>query len=247
MSESLISQIRDRYDRVKDLVNEASVRSGRVPGSVRIVTVTKSQPIDVIRAALEAGLRRLGENYAEEAVEKIDLINRDDVEWHMIGHIQSRKASLVARNFAMVHSIDSVKIAEKLERFCAEDGKTLSSLVEVNVSGETSKYGLPAWNEQHWSDLFPVFEQILAYPHLHIRGLMTMPPLMENSNETRLYFQRMRRLQTYLTEQFPNQKLDELSMGTSVDFVAAVEEGATLIRVGESILGPRSLEKQRAL
>jgi PLP dependent protein len=246
MIETLVSQIRDRYKRVLELVNEASVRSGRVPGNVRIVTVSKSQPIDVIRAALEAGIIMLGENYTEEAVEKVRLINRPDVEWHMIGHIQSRKASLVARNFALVHSIDSVKIAEKLERFCAEDGKTLPALMEVNVSGETSKFGLPAWNEQHWTDLVPVFEQVLANPHLHILGLMTMPPLMENSNETRPYFQRMCRLQAYLSEQFPNQNLIELSMGTSIDFVAAVEEGATLIRVGEKILGPRTLEAHHA-
>jgi pyridoxal phosphate enzyme (YggS family) len=246
MIESLISQIRDRFERVKNLVDAASVRSGRVPGSVRIVTVTKSQPMDVIRAAIEAGIKLLGENYTEEAVEKIKLIDRADVEWHMIGHIQSRKAALVARNFAMIHSIDSVRIAERLDRFCADDGKTLSALVEVNVSEETSKFGLPAWNEQHWSDLVRVFDQILAFPHLHILGLMTMPPLMEDSNATRPYFQRMRRLQTYLNEHFPIQNLGELSMGTSVDFVAAVEEGATLVRVGESILGPRLLEKHHA-
>jgi pyridoxal phosphate enzyme (YggS family) len=246
MIETLVSRIRDRYKHVRDLVDQALVHSGRVPGSVRIVTVSKSQPIDVIRAALEAGIMMLGENYTEEAVEKIKLVNRAEVEWHMIGHIQSRKAALVARNFTMVHSIDSVRITEKLERFCAEYGKTLSALVEVNVSGETSKYGLPAWNEQHWSDLVPVFEQILASPHLHILGLMTMPPLMGDSNETRPYFQRMRRLQAYLSEQFPNHNLNELSMGTSVDYVAAVEEGATLIRVGEAILGPRSLENHHA-
>jgi pyridoxal phosphate enzyme (YggS family) len=242
MDEAITSAIRDRYQCVLDQIAEAAFRSGRAPGAVRLVTVTKSQPLQVVRAAISAGATILGENYAEEAVAKITTLKATGVEWHMIGHVQSRKAELVVRHFDMLHSLDSTKLAERLDRLCIEADRTLPALLEVNVSGEESKFGLPAWDEHIWPDLEPDLQKILAYPHLRLCGLMTMPPFLDDPEQTRPYFQRLRRLQSYLIKHFPQADWTELSMGTSADFVAAVEEGATYVRVGRSILGPRPVE-----
>jgi pyridoxal phosphate enzyme (YggS family) len=239
MDEALASALRERYQRVLGQIAEATTRSGREAGAVRLVVVSKSQPLEVIRAAIAAGASILGENYAGEAVAKIAALPETAVEWHMIGHVQSRKADLVARHFSMLHSLDSVKLAGRLDRYCDESSRTLPVLLEVNVSGEESKFGFPAWDKRHWPDLEPAFEQIMAFPCLRVRGLMTMPPFYDDPEQTRTYFQRLRRLQFYLRERFPQSDLTELSMGTSVDFVAAIEEGATYVRVGQAILGAR--------
>ncbi len=239
MDEALISAIRERYQRVLGQIAEATARSGRAAGTVRLVVVSKSQPLEVVRAAVAAGASILGENYAEEAVAKIAALPETAVEWHMIGHVQSRKAGLVAGHFSMLHSLDSVKLAGRLNRYCDESGRTLPVLLEVNGSGEQSKFGFPAWDERRWPDLEPAFEQIMAFPHLRLRGLMTMPPFFDDPEQTRPYFQHLRRLQVFLREHFPQTEWTELSMGTSADFIAAIEEGATYVRVGQAILGPR--------
>jgi pyridoxal phosphate enzyme (YggS family) len=204
-----------------------------------LVVVTKSQPLEVVRATIEAGASIMGENYAEEAVLKISAFPDTAVEWHMIGHVQSRKSDLVADHFSLVHSLDTVKLAGRLNRRCIELNRKLRVLLEVNVSGEESKFGFPGWNERRWSDLIPACEQIMAFPGLHLRGLMTMPPFYNDPEQTRPYFQRLHRLQIFLKERFPQVDLSEISMGTSVDFIAAIEEGATYVRVGQAILGQR--------
>ncbi len=243
MDETLILPIRERYQRVLDQIAEAARRSRHEPA--RLVVVTKSQPLEVVRAAIEAGVTLLGENYAEEAVEKIAALRQFAVEWHMIGHVQSRKANLVAAHFDRLHSLDSLKLAARLDRFCAEAGRTLTVLLEVNVSGEESKFGFPAWNENTWPDLAATLAELEQYPHLRVQGLMTMPPYFEDPEQTRPYFRRMRRLQEYLTGRLPQFEWRELSMGTSADFIAAVEEGATFVRVGQAILGPRPPRQEK--
>lgn len=237
MNETLVSLIRQRYERVLDQIAEAASRRGAAPA--RLVVVTKSQPLEVVRAAVEAGARLFGENYAEEGAAKISALQDSAVEWHMIGHVQSRKAALVAAHFSMLHSLDSLKLAARLERFCADLNRRLPVLLEVNVGGEESKFGFPAWDESRWPDLLPVLAPLTEFPHLAVRGLMTMPPYFDDPERARPYFRRMRRLQEFLAARLPQADWSELSMGTSVDFVAAVEEGATLVRVGQAILGPR--------
>jgi pyridoxal phosphate enzyme (YggS family) len=220
-------------------INDTTARSGRAPGHVQLVVVTKSQPLKVVQAAIEAGVTILGENYADEAAVKIAALPETSVEWHMIGHVQSRKADLVAERFSMLHSLDSIKLAGRLDRCCERLGRTLPVLLEVNISGEESKFGFPAWNEHQWPELEPVFEQIMAFPHLLLQGFMAMPPLFENPEQTRPYFQRLYRLSIFMRKRFPQIDWKELSMGTSADFVTAIEEGATYVRVGQAILGPR--------
>ena len=239
MNEALISAIRIRHQHILDQIAEATARFGRPAGTVSLVVVSKSQPLEVVRAAIAAGAAILGENYAEQAVAKITALPETAVEWHMIGHVQSRKADLVAGHFSMLHSLDSVKLAGRLDRFCDESQRTLPVLLEVNVSGEASKFGFPAWDEYHWPDLEPAFEQIMTFPRLRLRGLMTMPPFIDDPEQTRPFFRRLRRLQEYLKERFPQADWTELSMGTSADYIAAIEEGATFVRLGQAILGPR--------
>ena len=239
MNDVLVSSIRTRYQHALELIAEATIASGRTPGAVRLVVVSKSQPIGVIQAAIAAGVSVFGENYAKEALGKMAALKETEVEWHMIGHVQSRKAGLIAGNFTMLHSLDGSKLAVRLDRICGELNRKLPVLLEFNVSGEESKFGLPAWQEERWSDLQPEIEQILTLSHLRVDGLMTMPPFFDDPKRTRPYFQRLRRLQDYLAKHYPQAHWQELSMGTSLDFVPAVQEGATFVRVGQAILGPR--------
>ena len=232
--------IRERCRRVEARIADAAIAAGREPQTVRLVVVSKAQPLEVVEAAIAAGIRVFGENYAEEAVGKIAALNNSGVEWHMIGHVQSRKADLVAANFTMLHSLDSLKLATKLDRACGELKKKLPVLLEFNVSGEESKFGFPAWEEARWSDLAPGIETVLALPNLQVCGLMTMPPFFDDPERTRPYFQRLRRLKDHLANRFQETNWTELSMGTSTDYLAAVQEGATIVRVGQAILGPRS-------
>lgn len=236
----LVEAIRSRYQAIRAQIDAAAVRVNREPASARLVVVTKTRPVETVRAAVEAGIRDFGENYAEEAVEKIRALGKvDGLRWHMIGHVQSRKADLVAGHFDWMHSLDSLKLANRLERFAAEAGRTLPVLLECNVGGEASKFGYPASTAGDLEALCREIGQIALLPHLQIRGLMTVPPLYDDPEQTRPFFARLRELRNLLTGRFPALAWDELSMGTSADFVAAVEEGATIVRVGTAILGAR--------
>jgi pyridoxal phosphate enzyme (YggS family) len=228
------------YQRVLEQIERAACSVGRRPEAIRLVVVTKGHPVEAVFEALSAGIRVFGENYPEEGVQKMLAVgDQQAVEWHMIGHVQSRKAKLTAQYYDYIHSVDSLKLAERLERYAAEFGRRAPILLECNVSGEASKFGWPAWDEARWGDLLPYFEQIAAMDHLEVRGLMTMAPFFDEAEPARPYFRRLRRLQEFLAQCLPNASWDELSMGMSGDFPVAVQEGATLVRVGTAILGPR--------
>jgi pyridoxal phosphate enzyme (YggS family) len=241
----LVSSIRERYVETLDKIAHAARGVGRDLGSVKLVVVTKSQPVEVVRATIEAGAQFLGENYPEEGVMKLQSLQEfSAVEWHMIGHVQSRKAQLVAGNFNFLHSLDSLKLAKKLDRYCGEAKRVLPVLLEFNVGEEDSKSGWPAWNETVWPDLLNELSLIAALPNLKIRGLMTMPPLGADAEYSRAFFKRLKRLQEYLALQFPQIDFTELSMGTSGDYEVAVQEGATMVRVGTAIVGPRQYKTE---
>jgi len=237
---TLVDSIRERYLHTLDRIRSAELRAGRVAGSARLVVVTKTQPREIVEAAIQAGVKILGENYAEEAVEKMNAIGpREGVEWHMIGHLQSRKANLIPRRFALLHSLDSLKLAEKLDRLAGQAGAKLPVLLEFNVGEEVSKQGWQASQESRWPDVFPAVDMVLKLENLVVRGLMTMPPLFTDAQMSRPYFEKLRRLRDALVQSFPAADWSELSMGTSADFETAVEEGATLVRVGTAIVGAR--------
>jgi pyridoxal phosphate enzyme (YggS family) len=245
MIDDLTGIIEQRLDKIKQRIVRAAFSSGRSSDEISLLVVSKSQPVEVIEAAISAGVRRFGENYPEETLSKIlALPGQAGIEWHMIGHLQSRKARIVADHFHTLHSLDSLSLAEKLDRLLAERGKTMPVLLEFNVGGEESKFGWPAWEEARWEELLPTLSKILGMDHLQITGLMTMPPLSENIEEARPFFQKLRKLRDYFVSVFPGVKFAELSMGTSADFEIAIEEGATIIRVGRAILGDRPAKDQ---
>ncbi len=244
MEESLVKIIRDNLERVLEKIAQAAGRARRKPADIRLVVVTKAQPVEKVRAAIDAGALILGENYVEEAVQKIEsLQTRRQIQWHMIGHVQSRKARMVCEQFDLVHSLDSLKLAERYEMFSAEIGKTLPVLLEFNVGGEGSKSGWAAWEEDRWVELLPDLERVVSLPHLSVRGLMTMPPLFDAVEQARPFFRKLMRMQEFLAHHLPQADWAECSMGTSADYEIAIEEGATLVRVGQAILGPRPPRK----
>ena len=237
----LVFSIHENYFKTLDQIADAARKSKRDPNEVRLVVVTKSQPLQVVQAAIEAGVRILGENYPEEGVMKIQsLSGQSGVEWHMIGHVQSRKARLVADHFALLHSLDSLKLAQRLNRFAAERDHILPVLLEFNVGSEESKFGWNASDRSQWRTFLPEIAALLDLPNLRVHGLMTMPPLGTEPEDSRRFFQSLRELRDHLASQFPKTDWRELSMGTSADYSVAVEEGATLVRVGTAIVGARS-------
>ena len=227
----LISSINQRLSQVNTAIETACARVGRSPNEVTLVTVSKRQPIELIRAAYTCGLRRFGENYAEEAVTKMDaLVDLADIQWEMVGHIQSRKAKLIASRVVRVHSLERGKLARLLNQFRDPELPPLQVLMEINISGEASKEGVPGDDPARWSEILPVVDEVITYPRLKLTGLMTMPPLQVEMEANRVYFRRLRELQGYINAQRPDLNLRELSMGTSTDFPVAIEEGATIIR-----------------
>ncbi len=232
--------IRENYLRVLDRISAAAAKANRRAEDVRLVVVTKGQPLAVIESAIAAGASRLGENYPEEGVQKISALSgHSGVEWHMIGHVQSRKAKMVCENYTYLHSLDSLRLANKLDRLCAEIGRRLPVLLELNVSGEESKSGFTAWTDAHWEPLLVEVDQILKLPYLELHGLMTIAPYFLQAEQSQPYYHRLQEYRSRLAEQFPQADWSQLSMGMSLDFEAAIPEGATFVRVGQAILGPR--------
>jgi PLP dependent protein len=245
MMDYSLEGIHDNLARVLDKIDQAASSAGRNASDVRLLVVTKGQPVEKIQAAYQAGARLFGENYPEETLAKIEAMKEfTDLRWHMIGHLQSRKAHIVAEHFHMLHSLDSIHMAEKLNRVLIEADRVLPVLLEVNVSGEESKFGFPAWNENRWEELLPEIHQILEQDHLCVQGLMTMPPQFEDPDQVRPYFERTRRLRDFLSNQFPLADWKELSMGTSADYCAAIQAGATYVRIGTAIVGPRNYNQK---
>jgi len=240
IEEAKIAIIGSNLEKVQQRIAKAAERSGRHSGSVKLIAVTKLVSLDVIQAGIQNGITCFGENYADQAAEKIQALEgHTGVEWHMIGHIQSRKAQTVCEYFDFVHSVDRMKIARYLDRYSGEMNRVLPVLMEVNVSGEDSKFGWPAYDEEGWENLLTPFRQIAELPNVEIRGLMSMPPLFEDPEKTRPLYKKLVRFRQYLQQEIPDVCWDELSIGTSFDYEVAIEEGATMVRVGTDIFGSR--------
>jgi pyridoxal phosphate enzyme (YggS family) len=222
----------------------AAQRAGRDPSEIQLVAVTKTYPAEVVLAAAEAGLTDFGENRIEEAAPKMRAVARPDLRWHMIGHVQSRKAREVAlAGFALVHSVDSLKLAERLSKAAAEAERVQPILLECNVSGEAAKSGFEAsGGPGGWERLLSTFETGLKLPGVRVQGLMTMAPIVEHSEAARPYFARLRELRDFLAAHLPAEPetWQTLSMGMTDDFEAAIVEGATLVRVGRALFGERA-------
>lgn len=216
-------------------ISAAAARSGIDASAIKLVAVSKTHPADVLRKAIEAGAATLGENKVQEAESKIVELGRDAAEWHLIGHLQSNKARRAVQLFDVIQSLDSLELAERLERICGEEGgETLSVFVEVDLAGEETKAGISE------NDLQPLVDYLKTCTHLSFDGLMIVPPFSEDVEKTRPYFKRLREIRDKLAAAGAFKKgVGELSMGMSHDFEVAIEEGATVVRVGTAIFGER--------
>jgi pyridoxal phosphate enzyme (YggS family) len=242
-----VTDVAHNLAQVRERIVEAALRSGRDPAEVTLVAVSKTFPAEAVFAAYEAGVRHFGENRVGEGEAKIPAVrarlSRPQPTWHMVGHVQSRKAKRVVDHFDYVHSVDRLKIARRFSRFAQKAEQELPVLLECNVSGEESKYGfdLPGWEQDsaERDAFFAAAEEILALPGLLVEGLMTMAPLVADPETVRPVFASLRGLLNALRERFPTHDWRHLSMGMTDDFEVAVEEGATLVRIGRAIFGER--------
>jgi hypothetical protein len=224
--------IAERVAAVRERIARAAERAARAPDSVTLVAVSKAHPAQAVRDAFAAGVRDFGENRVQEAEPKIAATSELGARWHLVGHLQSNKARRAASLFGMVQSIDSLELGVKLARAGAEAGLTVRGLVEVDLAGEESKFGLPE------SELFPALEGLRGEAGLRIAGLMVLPPFLEDQAALRPFFRRLRELRDRALGE-GLLAAGELSMGMSHDFETAIEEGATLVRVGTAIFGER--------
>jgi len=232
--------IQSRLKRVKDQITEAALACGRDPKTIKLIAVSKTVPADRILAAIGAGVTDLGENYVQEAREKIEALGRETVSWHFIGHLQTNKAKYVVRLFDLIHSVDSLKLAKELDKRARAVGKVQKVLVQVNISGEATKSGIET------EQAVALVRQMALLDNLAICGLMTMPPYFNSPEKVRPYFKALKDLGNRVrTEAIANVDMAELSMGMTGDFEAAIQEGATLVRIGTAIFGHRGAATSR--
>lgn len=227
--------IADRVAAVRERIARAADRASRSPGDVTLVAISKTHPADAVRAAFAAGVRDFGENRVQEAEPKIAAtadLAASGLRWHLVGHLQSNKVRRAASLFGVVQSVDSLELAERLARFGAEAGRPVRGLVQVDLAGEETKFGLPE------AELLPVLEALRGREGLRLEGLMVLPPYFEDPERARPYFRRLRSLHDR-AQAVGLLEGRELSMGMSHDFEAAVEEGATIVRIGTAIFGER--------
>jgi hypothetical protein len=225
-----MSAVKENLLRVTERIEEAARKVGRDPQEIKLVGVSKTVETDRIKEAIEAGITILGENYVQEAQKKIEEIGQP-VSWHFIGHLQSNKAKYAIRLFDMIHSLDSVSLAEELNRRAEQADRMMKVMIEVNLSKEATKFGA----DEGW--VLSLAKRIQNLHHLSLEGLMTMPPYFDSPEMSRPYYIALRELKERMAKEGIPMK--ELSMGMSNDFEIAVEEGATYVRVGTAIFGPR--------
>jgi pyridoxal phosphate enzyme (YggS family) len=226
--------LKNRLERVKERIKETADACKRPVASIRMVAVSKTMPAEVVREAIEAGVTDLGENYIQEAKEKINALATYPVTWHYIGHLQSNKAKYAVRLFDLIHSVDSLKLAKELDKYAKKNDKIQTILIQVNVAREDSKSGV------YLEDSVRLLREVSRLENISVKGLMTMPPYFNAPEKVRPFFAALRQFRDQIKkEAIPNISMDELSMGMTGDFETAIEEGATMVRIGTAIFGDR--------
>ncbi|MGM0452224.1 MAG: YggS family pyridoxal phosphate-dependent enzyme [Thermodesulfobacteriota bacterium] len=229
-----MTAIRHNIETVRRRIRAAAARAGRSPDAIGLVAVSKTVPVEKVGEAIDAGVDCLGENYIQEAREKIDALGSRRVAWHFIGHLQSNKAKFAVSYFDLIHSVDRVNLAREIDKQAARIGKIQPVLIQVNISEEATKSGIAA------ADTVELVRRIRTFAHVSIRGLMTMPPFFDDPEGARPFFRALSHLKDRIeAENIGGVAMDELSMGMTGDFETAIEEGATRVRVGSAIFGKR--------
>ena len=227
-----MGEIEKNLSRVRERIEDAAAKIGRDPRGIKLVAVTKTVTVQSIREAVAAGAMIFGENYVQEARTKIEEIGKSGIQWHFIGHLQTNKAAHAVRLFDLIHAVDSLTLARELDKRAGAAGKTIDCLIEVNLSQEASKFGI---SKERTPELAHALKDL---KNISLKGLMTMPPYADDPEAARPYFIALRELREEIAGS--GTPLPELSMGMSTDFEKAIEEGATIVRVGRAIFGERS-------
>ena len=226
--------VAENLAQVQKNIEESCGNVNRDPGEVTLIAVSKTKPVEMLREAYDAGARVFGENKVQEIVDKYDHMP-SDVKWHMIGHLQRNKVKYIVDKVAMIHSVESFRLAETIEKEAAKKNVTVPILIEVNVAQEESKYGLKP------EEVLPFIEEIADFSHIQIKGLMTIAPYVENAEENREIFRELKKLSVDIAaKNINNVTMSVLSMGMTGDYMVAVQEGATMVRVGTGIFGARN-------
>lgn len=226
--------LKNQLEEVEKEIQKACGRSGRNRNEVTLIAVSKTKPIAMLQEAYDLGVRTFGENKVQELTEKYEALPKD-IHWHMIGHLQTNKVKYIIDKVDLIHSVDSLKLAETIEKEAAKKNCIANILIEVNVAEEESKFGLQV------DEVIPFIEKIATFPHVRVRGLMTIAPFVENAEENRSIFANLHKLSVDITEKnIDNVNVNILSMGMTNDYQVAIEEGATMIRVGTGIFGVRN-------
>jgi hypothetical protein len=226
--------LEENLAQVEENINAACKKSGRDRSEVTLIAVSKTKPVDMLRTVYDCGIRDFGENKVQEMCDKMEVLP-DDIKWHMIGHLQTNKVKYIVGRTELIHSVDSVHLAEEIQRQAVKKDLTVPILIEVNIAEEESKFGI------HKEDTIAMVREIAAFDHLKIKGLMTIAPFVENPEDNRLYFREIKQLSVDIKNQnIDNVSMDILSMGMTGDYMVAIEEGATLVRVGTGIFGERN-------
>ncbi|MDE7340574.1 MAG: YggS family pyridoxal phosphate-dependent enzyme [Lachnospiraceae bacterium] len=225
--------IRENIERVKENIRIACEKSGRKTEDVALIAVSKTKPVSMLQEAYECGCRDFGENKVQELVEKWEQMPKD-IRWHMIGHLQRNKVKYIVDKVYMIHSVDSLRLAEEISKEAGKKGVTVSILIEINVAEEETKFGTTC------EEAVQLVEEIARLPHLVIKGLMTIAPYVENAEENKQYFEKLRQIYVDINHKnIDNVYMAELSMGMTGDYETAIAEGATYVRVGTGIFGER--------
>lgn len=226
--------LQDQYKKVEERIAAACARAGRSRSEVTLIAVSKTKPVELLREAYDAGARCFGENKVQEICEKCEKLPAD-IKWHMIGHLQRNKVRQVIDKVALIHSVDSYRLAQEISVQAQKKGLTMPILLEVNISEEESKFGIAS------EDAIQLAEEIAALPNLRIQGLMTVAPYVEDPEKNRTYFRQIRQLSVDIkNKNIDNVCMEILSMGMTGDYEVAIEEGATMVRVGTGIFGARN-------
>jgi len=231
-----VDQIGERLARVRAQIEAAALKCGRLPHEVTLIAISKTHPASLVRAAIEFGANDIGENRVQEAEQKINEVGRSAARWHLVGHLQANKARRAVQLFDVIHSLDSLELARRLDRLCGEEGReTLPVLIQVDLGHEETKAGIDE------SELPELVEGLKSLGRVQLIGLMTLPPFFDDPEQARPFFRRLRELCDDLARQgaFGADRKGELSMGMTHDFAVAIEEGATMVRVGTAIFGQR--------
>lgn len=227
--------LKKKLNDVKERIKKAAINCGRKPDTVHLVAVSKTIPENTVREAITAGVNILGENYIQEAKDKINTLSSCPVLWHFIGHLQSNKAKYAVKLFDMIHTVDSLKLAHELNKQAKKINKIQQILIQVNISMESTKSGI------YEEDAQKLIKEISSFENLSVKGLMTMPPFFNNPEKARPYFSALRDLRDKIKNKaIKNIKMQELSMGMTGDFEVAINEGATFVRIGTAIFGDRN-------